>query len=146
MVGIFSWSNSTPIVLQEGSQTNVMINGCAVNSAGYNGAIGISGAAQASGDVNVNIISEGGIGLVVVSYDTNDAVYNSDVIVNTNKGTAVATVDSSNAARVGTSSITIDPDAGKRCSWWAMSSILMMRLCLIMVQTSTSAFKMRLRS
>ena len=114
MVGIFGWSNSTPIVLQEGSQTNVTINGCAVNSAGYNGAIGISGAAQASGDVNVNIINEGGIGLVVVSYDTNDAVYNGDVIVNTNKGTAVATVDSSNAARVGTSSITIDPDAGKK--------------------------------
>ena len=114
MVGILSWSNYIPIVLREGSQTNVTINGCAVNASGYNGAIGISGAVQASGNVNVNIISEGGIGLLVSSYQPSDAVYNGDVIVNTNKGTAVATIDSKDNTYAYTSSITIDPDAGKK--------------------------------
>lgn len=97
-----------------------MVEGAGVSDAGLLGTVGISGSIKAAGDVMVDIKIENGIGLRALSAGDHSK-YTGDVIVKTNKGTAVGVVgyNGSNEA-----SIVIDPAAGKRYS------------CLVMLNTS----------
>ena len=101
---------STESVTQAGSQLNVVVEGAGVSDAGLLGTVGISGSIKAAGDVMVDIKSENGIGLRALSAGDHSK-YTGDVIVKTNKGTAVGVVgyNGSNEA-----SIVIDPAAGKK--------------------------------
>ena len=101
---------STESVTQAGSQLNVVVEGAGVSDAGLLGTVGISGSLKAAGDVMVDIKSENGIGLRALSAGDHSK-YTGDVIVKTNKGTAVGVVgyNGSNEA-----SIVIDPAAGKK--------------------------------
>ena len=101
---------STESVTQAGSQLNVVVEGAGVSDAGLLGTVGISGSLKAAGDVMVDIKSENGIGLRALSAGDHSK-YKGDVIVKTNKGTAVGVVgyNGSNEA-----SIVIDPAAGKK--------------------------------
>ena len=102
---------ATESVSQAGSQINVNVKGSAVNASGIAGTVGISGSIKAAGDVNVVVQSEDGIGLRARAVDE-IAEYTGDVIVTTNKGTAVGTVGNGNANW--NASITIDPATGKK--------------------------------
>lgn len=96
-------------VLEAGSKLNITVQGNAATEAGMLGAVGIAGSLQAAGDVNVNVKSEGGIGLrVTAANDTID--YTGDVVVTTNHGIAIGGVGYNNGA----SSLTIDPVSGKK--------------------------------
>ena len=102
---------ATESIAQAGSQINVNVKGSAVNASGIAGTVGISGSIKAAGDVNVVVQSEDGIGLRARAVDE-IAEYTGDVIVTTNKGTAVGTVGNGNANW--NASITIDPATGKK--------------------------------
>lgn len=104
-------AESTESITQAGSQLNVVVEGAGVSDAGLLGTVGISGSIKAAGDVMVDIKSENGIGLRALSAGDHSK-YTGDVIVKTNKGTAVGVVgyNGSNEA----SSIVIDPAAGKK--------------------------------
>lgn len=97
-------------VTQAGSQINVTVQGSPVSDNGLLGTVGISGSIQAAGDVKVNVKSENGIGLRVVSVG-NAAEYTGDVVVNTNKGIAVANIGANRAAN---SRIKIAPSSVKK--------------------------------
>lgn len=103
-------AESTESITQAGSQLNVVVEGAGVSDAGLLGTVGISGSIKAAGDVMVDIKSENGIGLRALSAGDHSK-YTGDVIVKTNKGTAVGVVgyNGSNEA-----SIVIDPAAGKK--------------------------------
>ena len=103
-------AESTESITQAGSQLNVVVEGAGVSDAGLLGTVGISGSIKAAGDVMVDIKSENGIGLRALSVGDHSK-YTGDVIVKTNKGTAVGVVgyNGSNEA-----SIVIDPAAGKK--------------------------------
>ena len=103
-------AESTESITQAGSQLNVVVEGAGVSDAGLLGTVGISGSIKAAGDVMVDIKSENGIGLRALSAGDHSK-YTGDVIVKTNKGTAVGVVgyNGSNEA-----SIVIDPVAGKK--------------------------------
>ena len=103
-------AESTESITQAGSQLNVVVEGAGVSDAGLLGTVGISGSIKAAGDVMVDIKSENGIGLRALSAGDHSK-YTGDVIVKTNKGTAVSVVgyNGSNEA-----SIVIDPAAGKK--------------------------------
>ena len=101
---------STESVTQAGSQLNVVVEGAGISDAGLLGTVGISGSLKAAGDVMVDIKSENGIGLRALSVD-HHSKYTGDVIVKTNKGTAVGVVGYNNSYDA---SIVIDPAAGKK--------------------------------
>lgn len=103
-------AESTESITQAGSQLNVVVESAGVSDAGLLGTVGISGSIKAAGDVMVDIKSENGIGLRALSAGDHSK-YTGDVIVKTNKGTAVGVVgyNGSNEA-----SIVIDPAAGKK--------------------------------
>lgn len=103
-------AESTESITQAGSQLNVVVEGAGVSDAGLLGTVGISGSIKAAGDVMVDIKSENGIGLRALSAGDHSK-YTGDVIVKTNKGTAVGVVgyNGSNEA-----SIVIDPAASKK--------------------------------
>ncbi len=103
-------AESTESITQAGSQLNVVVEGAGVSDAGLLGTVGISGSIKAAGDVMVDIKIENGIGLRALSAGDHSK-YTGDVIVKTNKGTAVGVVgyNGSNEA-----SIVIDPAAGKK--------------------------------
>lgn len=103
-------SDTTESVAQSGSQINVTVQGSQVSDNGYLGTVGVSGTLQAAGDVKVDVKSENGIGLRVVSVG-DVAEYTGDVVVTTNKGIAVANVGRSDLYN---SKITIAPTADKK--------------------------------
>lgn len=103
-------AESTESVTQAGSQLNVIVQGAAVSDAGLLGSVGISGSLKAAGDVMVDIKSENGIGLRALSAGDHSK-YTGDVIVKTNKGTAVGVVGYNNSYDA---SIVIDSAAGKK--------------------------------
>lgn len=101
---------STESVTQAGSQLNVVVEGAGISDAGLLGTVGISGSLKAAGDVMVDIKSENGIGLRALSAGDHSK-YTGDVIVKTNKGTAVGVVGFNGSKEA---SIVIDPAAGKK--------------------------------
>lgn len=117
--GVLGVLSTAKTVFESGSQTNVSLLGNAVDAAGQNGTVGLSGKITAAGDVSVVIASEGGIGIRTVATVAGEAAeYSGDVIVQTNKGLAVGVTDCYRDAPVPvtggtTASVTIDPAAGK---------------------------------
>lgn len=107
---LLSTEESTESVTQAGSQLNVVVEGAGISDAGLLGTVGISGNLKAAGDVMVDIKSENGIGLRARSVGDHSQ-YTGDVIVKTNKGTAVGVVGYNNLYDA---SIVIDSAAGKK--------------------------------
>ena len=108
IIGILSRGGIS--ALENGSQTNIVVNGDRVNNDGYNGTVGISGSVKAEGDVNIDVQSNDGIGIRVISNDE-FAEYKGDVVVTTNNGSAVAILSNGVAAD---GKIIINPDTGKK--------------------------------
>lgn len=105
--GILSSSGTS--ILEEGSQTNIIIKGAAVNSNGYLGTVGIGGDINAVGDVMVNILTEGGIGLRPAARDEKQ-IYTGSVIINADNGYAIGLIDFSEGKKA---EIEIKPNTGK---------------------------------
>lgn len=107
-LNLVTWDGSS--VLDSGSKTHITVSGEGVENVdrkGYNGTVGIDGGNLiAKGDVQVDVLSADGIGVRVSG---GDSLYTGNLVVNTNKGYAVATVGSDT-----TSSISIHPDTGEK--------------------------------
>ena len=71
--GVLGVLSTAKTVFESGSQTNVSLLGNAVDAAGQNGTVGLSGKITAAGDVSVVIASEGGIGIRTVATVAGDA-------------------------------------------------------------------------
>lgn len=102
--GVFGISASG--TLPASSKTNIIVNGPAIETNGYHGTVGIAGI-DAVGDVNVQVLSEKGIGIRALS---TTGLYTGELVVNTNNGWALATAGPTNA----TSKVTINPVADKK--------------------------------
>lgn len=119
--GVLGILSDTKTDFEAGSQTNVILQGNAVDDTGQNGTVGISGGITAAGDVTVTVNSEGGIGIRAIASNLvgggQKAEYSGDVIVVTNKGLAVGVTDfyegSTSPTTGGYAGITIDPSEGK---------------------------------
>ena len=97
-------------ITQNKSQLNVTVHGTAITDTGLLGTVGISGSIRAAGDVMVDVKSENGIGLRVISVG-DKSEYTGDVIVKTNNGVAVGAVGYNKKYDA---SIKIDPAEGKK--------------------------------
>ena len=103
-------NNVDESITQNKSQLNVTVHGTAITDTGLLGTVGISGSIRAAGDVMVDVKSENGIGLRVISVG-DKSEYTGDVIVKTNNGVAVGAVGYNKKYDA---SIKIDPAEGKK--------------------------------
>lgn len=103
-------NNVDESITQNKSQLNVTVHGTAITDTGLLGTVGISGSIRAAGDVMVDVKSENGIGLRVISVG-DKSEYTGDVIVKTNNGVAVGAVGYNKKYDA---SIKIDPDGRKK--------------------------------